>query len=339
MLVSHGWAIRARRVRLASSVGQEYKDSMSYVITTVRRKGDSPRTMTVDQNSDRDAKSFCANLAAQYQRVTLHGMDAEGILSVVGLWQGGHAKRKLPEQSNLPRVQRARPVDVIEGEVEPVASAMENLREAAEQFVEATDDLDETPIQDEDEDSGETYEGYCVKCRQKREFHGHVETTDAGRRMAKGTCPVCETKMNRILANLPHDEQDWDESAKEDVTQAVVSAAEGRPADEIAAVVSEVAVEFSEAAQQASEAGVSDAEIAGEGQPVKAPRRPPRPRKSDQAKAAKAKEDNPVADLPVAECFKCGQKQPVQERGGMRILMQHSAPGIDRCPGSLTVVQ
>lgn len=46
----------------------------------------------------------------------------------------------------------------------------------------------------------ETYQGeaYCVKCKQKREFSGHVEVTN-GRRMAKGTCPVCGTKLNRIL--------------------------------------------------------------------------------------------------------------------------------------------
>jgi transcription initiation factor IIE alpha subunit len=43
------------------------------------------------------------------------------------------------------------------------------------------------------------YNGYCVKCREKRDFDGQVEETASGRRMAKGTCPVCGTKMNRIL--------------------------------------------------------------------------------------------------------------------------------------------
>jgi hypothetical protein len=141
---------------------------MSYVITTVRRKGDNPRTMTVDQPSDRDAKSFCANLAAQYQRVTLHGMDADGILSVVGRWQGGHAKRGAVQQGSLPRVSRVRPVEVIEGEL----AETQNEDEAVEPEAEVED---ETPIEDEAE-SGETYEGYCVKCREKREFHGHVES-------------------------------------------------------------------------------------------------------------------------------------------------------------------
>jgi hypothetical protein len=45
----------------------------------------------------------------------------------------------------------------------------------------------------------EKYEGYCVKCKEKREFDGEITTTDNGRRMAKGACPVCGTKMNRIL--------------------------------------------------------------------------------------------------------------------------------------------
>jgi len=44
------------------------------------------------------------------------------------------------------------------------------------------------------------FEGYCVKCREKRTVtDGKVETTEKGRRMAKGTCPVCGTKVNRFL--------------------------------------------------------------------------------------------------------------------------------------------
>ncbi len=43
------------------------------------------------------------------------------------------------------------------------------------------------------------FEGYCVKCRTKREFEGQEVETKNGRRMAQGPCPVCGTKMNRIL--------------------------------------------------------------------------------------------------------------------------------------------
>ena len=44
----------------------------------------------------------------------------------------------------------------------------------------------------------ESYNGYCVKCKDKRDFDGDVAETN-GRRMANGTCPVCGTRMNRIL--------------------------------------------------------------------------------------------------------------------------------------------
>lgn len=45
----------------------------------------------------------------------------------------------------------------------------------------------------------ETYNGYCVKCREKRDFDGTVEVSKTGMRMAKGACPVCGTTVNRIL--------------------------------------------------------------------------------------------------------------------------------------------
>jgi hypothetical protein len=46
------------------------------------------------------------------------------------------------------------------------------------------------------------FEGYCVKCRKKRQIkNGKVETTEKGRRMAKGTCPECGTKVTRFLAS------------------------------------------------------------------------------------------------------------------------------------------
>jgi hypothetical protein len=47
----------------------------------------------------------------------------------------------------------------------------------------------------------ETYKGdaYCVKCKEKRDFEGHVVVSESGRRMAKGKCSVCGTTLNRIL--------------------------------------------------------------------------------------------------------------------------------------------
>lgn len=44
------------------------------------------------------------------------------------------------------------------------------------------------------------FEGYCVKCRKKQMVsNGREEVSAKGRRMAKGTCPECGTKVTRFL--------------------------------------------------------------------------------------------------------------------------------------------
>jgi hypothetical protein len=45
----------------------------------------------------------------------------------------------------------------------------------------------------------DTYNAYCMKCKEKRDFEGRIEVTDSGRRMAKGACPVCGTTVNKFL--------------------------------------------------------------------------------------------------------------------------------------------
>ena len=45
----------------------------------------------------------------------------------------------------------------------------------------------------------ETYNGYCVKCREKRDFEGEVKELANGSKAAQGQCPVCGTKMTRML--------------------------------------------------------------------------------------------------------------------------------------------
>ena len=43
-------------------------------------------------------------------------------------------------------------------------------------------------------------EGYCVKCKSKREISNASETImKNGRKAMKGTCPTCGTGMFRIL--------------------------------------------------------------------------------------------------------------------------------------------
>lgn len=52
------------------------------------------------------------------------------------------------------------------------------------------------------EDFGMEFEAYCVKCREKRQIKdGKVEETAKGRKMAKGECPVCGTKVTRFLSS------------------------------------------------------------------------------------------------------------------------------------------
>jgi len=48
-------------------------------------------------------------------------------------------------------------------------------------------------------DQAQTYNGYCVKCKEKRDFEGTVAVSKTGMNMAKGKCPVCGTTVNRIL--------------------------------------------------------------------------------------------------------------------------------------------
>jgi hypothetical protein len=44
-----------------------------------------------------------------------------------------------------------------------------------------------------------SYEGYCVKCREKRSFDGEIKDLKNGSKAAQGACPVCGTKMTRML--------------------------------------------------------------------------------------------------------------------------------------------
>lgn len=43
------------------------------------------------------------------------------------------------------------------------------------------------------------YNGYCVKCKEKRDFSGEVSVTKNGRNIAKGPCPECDTTICRML--------------------------------------------------------------------------------------------------------------------------------------------
>jgi hypothetical protein len=42
-------------------------------------------------------------------------------------------------------------------------------------------------------------QAYCMKCREKREFEGQLVTLKTGRPAMQGTCPVCGTKLTKIM--------------------------------------------------------------------------------------------------------------------------------------------
>ncbi len=46
-----------------------------------------------------------------------------------------------------------------------------------------------------------SYKGYCFKCKEKRHFTGEIRISTTHRRMARGTCPVCQSTINSILGN------------------------------------------------------------------------------------------------------------------------------------------
>ena len=45
----------------------------------------------------------------------------------------------------------------------------------------------------------EQYNGYCVKCKEKRDFEGEKRELPNGRNAAQGQCPTCGTKITRML--------------------------------------------------------------------------------------------------------------------------------------------
>jgi hypothetical protein len=42
-------------------------------------------------------------------------------------------------------------------------------------------------------------EGYCVSCKDVRTFNGFLVIAASGRGMVQGACPVCNTRMSKIL--------------------------------------------------------------------------------------------------------------------------------------------
>lgn len=318
---------------------------MTFVIAYARKPGQPTRTLTSPDMDETQARRFCTGLGAH--RVTLTRMDEDGIPTLVQRWENGTAKRKPRQTAEVPA-----PV-VIEGEHGAVTDETVEPHEDDAQIATAAAE-DEEP----------TYSGYCVKCKTGREFHGHIETTANGRRMAKGTCPVCGTKMNRILSNIPAEEQESYETPDDPAEDEAPAAEDNADDDPDAGLdedepvtddenpdddpdvpgldeeanVGDMAVAFSEAVAEDAEIAPAVAEVV----------KPPRKRASRaKGKAAKAEaEGEPVPDaeiervkaMKVHACPMCeNPKVPVMEAAEMLIFSTHpdTKRGTDRCSASL----
>jgi hypothetical protein len=88
-------------------------------------------------------------------------------------------------------------------ESQPISSASEPASAENQYIPTLSGDRDATqsPSGDSGAIVGEEWHGeaYCVSCKDKRTIDGHIRESESGRRMAYGVCPVCGTKMNRIL--------------------------------------------------------------------------------------------------------------------------------------------
>lgn len=332
---------------------------MSYTLTYVRRKGSSPISVGVAGYDEEAARTVAEGMAETMSAVTLLSLDESGFPSVVGQWENGHGRRTIQEMAKP----AASKMTVIEGE-----------------FM-ATDEADETETDEDadiaaaaEADSGETYNGFCVKCHEKRDFHGEVRESANGTRMAQGPCPVCGTKMNRILGkaklltdteadyHTPDDEpdepaeepaetpvEDFEEDAgdtaaeemAEAVVEAVTATAEGAPLPEVADAVAVAAVEFSEAAEEAKAEKPAPRKRAAKKATAKAaaPAKATTSRVTDEEIAE-------VAKTEVALCPNCHRKTPVKIGGstGIKYLMSHPARTKDgkatgaNCVGSMATV-
>jgi hypothetical protein len=185
---------------------------VTFTITSVRREGYAPITVNTEMDED-TARRTAEGLAALMSAVTLTRLDEGGAPTVLGRWENGSKRRMTQPQViegevGLPSDYHPRPVD---DDGSPVAEALTHLRNAAQEYVDATDGMGEDAA-----DSGKTENVYCMKCHERRDVHGEVETTEAGRRRFIGICPVCEKRVAKFLPSQKLPEPEWTDEDAED---------------------------------------------------------------------------------------------------------------------------
>jgi hypothetical protein len=104
---------------------------------------------------------------------------------------GWLAYRRVRPASEAAQFELPAPPDTTQTSYLPETYAPAATPAPAEQFVVPATDTGE---------AAEALEAYCVRCKTRRPIQDmHIETTESGRRAAKGSCPVCGAKLNRFL--------------------------------------------------------------------------------------------------------------------------------------------
>lgn len=151
-------------------------------VITGKSHGEPPFAMMDKVNDDIDnVRRICRSIAGlpNTEHIGLYQMDDLGALALVESWTHEHVPANSDATMPIAKAQSAAKPRKRAGVGKDTPETSQTLSERAAGF-----------------------EGYCVKCRDKREFDGKVELNKRGRRVAKGNCPVCGTKMNRMLANV-----------------------------------------------------------------------------------------------------------------------------------------
>lgn len=301
-----------------------------YVVTYVDEEGSHPLSLTVALGNDEQARQFASRTAQRVHGVTLAAVDDDGMTATMARWLNG----ALARNGNSP---------------------YDSLRVAAQEFVDATDETEDAlSVPDDHDDEAHHFEGRCMKCKTNREFIGRVKELSNGSRQAQGTCPVCGTKMVRMVSRTTTlDEWDDEPPSADDVEAEIASAPltdeDGTALEGSPSVTATIAEAISDATDEATIADIAEATAVAAvefSNAAEEAETPPKPRKRAAKKAnantASDADIKRVQEMGVAHCVKCNQGNiPVMERGGLRILMLHPDPAknLDRCPGSTTVLQ
>lgn len=105
-----------------------------------------------------------------------------------------------PATDELPPVVALPPATTGEDSADVTPASEEPARPAGDTANEAAADTNGDDL--------DNVTGYCVRCKTKREIvDAHEETTESGRRAARGTCPVCGANMFTFLKEEPEDDQ------------------------------------------------------------------------------------------------------------------------------------